>query len=93
MMYYLIICIKSCLHNPIFLKTSPFFFGGARETNAHLMRCPDEDRTRLLIKSVAELEKWIEIDGRTDPELISWIPKYILMQNNTQFTQLGYISK
>jgi hypothetical protein len=66
---------------------------GARETNAHLMRCPDEDRTRLLIKNVAELEKWMETDGRTDPELIYWILKYLLMQNDKQFTQLGYVSK
>jgi hypothetical protein len=35
---------------------------GARETHTHLMRCPDEDRTRLLIKNVAELEKWMETD-------------------------------
>ncbi len=57
------------------------------------MQCPDKDRTRLLIENVAELEKWMETDGRTDPELIYWIPKYILMQNNKQFTQLGYMSK
>jgi hypothetical protein len=55
---------------------------GTRETDAHLMRCPDEDRTCLLIDTVEELEKWIETDGRTDPELIYWIPKFILMQNN-----------
>ncbi len=68
---------------------------GARETNTHLMlmQCPDKDRTRLLIGNIAELEKWMEIDGQTDPELIYWIPKYILMQNDKQFTQLGYMSK
>jgi hypothetical protein len=43
---------------------------GARETDAHLMQCPNKDRTRLLIKNVAELEKLMETDGRTDPELI-----------------------
>jgi hypothetical protein len=64
-----------------------------RETNAHLMQCLDKDRTRLLIKNVAELEKWMETDGQTDPELIYWIPKYVLMQNDKQFTQLGYMSK
>jgi hypothetical protein len=66
---------------------------GARETNFHLMQCPDEDRTRLLIKNVAELEKWMETDGRADLKLIYWIPKYILMQKDKQFTQLGYMSK
>ncbi len=65
---------------------------GARETDAHLIRCPDKDRTRLPIKNVEELEKWMETDGRTDLELIYWIPKYILMQNNKPFFQLGYMS-
>ncbi len=65
---------------------------GARETDAHLMQCPDEDRIRLLIDTVEELEKWMETDGRTDPELIYWIPKFILMQNNKPFSQLGYMS-
>ncbi len=35
----------------------------------------------------------METDRQTDPELIYWIPKYILMQNDKQFTQLGYMSK
>jgi hypothetical protein len=65
----------------------------ARETNAHLMRCPDKDRTHLLIENIAKLEKWMETDGQTDPEHIYWIPQYILLQNNKQFTQLSYMSK
>jgi hypothetical protein len=36
---------------------------GARKINAHLMQCLDKDRTRLLIKNIAELEKWMETDG------------------------------
>jgi hypothetical protein len=35
----------------------------------------------------------METDGQIDPEPINWIPKYILVQNKMQFTQLGYISK
>jgi hypothetical protein len=35
----------------------------------------------------------METDGRTDPELIYWIPKYILMRNDKPFSQLGYMSK
>jgi hypothetical protein len=66
---------------------------GARETDFHLMRCPDKDRTRLLIDTVKELEKWMETDGKTDPELIYWIPKYLLMRNNKPFSQLGYMSE
>jgi hypothetical protein len=64
---------------------------GARETNTHLMRCPDEDRTRLLIKNVDELEKWMETDGRTNTELIYWIPKYFLMRNNKPFSHMGHM--
>jgi hypothetical protein len=62
---------------------------GAREIDAHILQCLDKDRTCLLIENIAELEKWMGTDGQTDPELIYWIPKYILMQNNKQFTQLG----
>ncbi len=65
---------------------------GAREIDAHLMRCSDEDRTHLLIDTVKELEKCMETNGRTDPKLIYWIPKLILMQNNKPFSQLGYMS-
>ncbi len=65
----------------------------ARETDAHLMQCSDKDRTRLLIENVEELEKWMEMDGRTDPELIYWILKYILLWNDKPFSQLGYMSQ
>jgi hypothetical protein len=64
----------------------------ARETNAHVMRCPNKDRTCLLIKNVDKLEKWVEMDGRTDPELIYWIPNYILMRNNKPFSHMGHMS-
>jgi hypothetical protein len=33
----------------------------------------------------------METDNKTDPELIYWIPKYILMRNNKQFSQLGHM--
>jgi hypothetical protein len=51
-----------------------------------------EDRTCFLIKNVDELEKWMETDGRTDPELIYWIPKYILMRNDKPFSHMGNMS-
>ena len=38
---------------------------GSRETDTHLMQCPDVDRTRLLIDNVEELEK-MDGDGRQD---------------------------
>jgi hypothetical protein len=34
----------------------------------------------------------MEVDGRTDPELAYWIPKYILMQGDKPFLTLGYMS-
>ncbi len=66
---------------------------GTRETDAHLMRCPDEDRTRLLVDTVEDLEKWMETDGKTDPEIIYWVPKYLLMCDNKSVSQLGYMSE
>jgi hypothetical protein len=65
---------------------------GRQETAAHLMLCPDNDRTRLLIENVDELSKWLDTDGRTDPELAYWIPKYILMQGDKPFSTMGYMS-
>jgi hypothetical protein len=56
------------------------------------MRYPDKDRTRLLIENADELEKWMETDGCTDPELIYWIPKYILMRNDKSFSHMGHMS-
>jgi hypothetical protein len=34
----------------------------------------------------------METGGRTDPELIYWIPKYILMRNNKPFSHMGHMS-
>ncbi len=53
-----------------------------QETAAHLLLCPSEDRTQLLIDNADELEKWLEKDGSTDQELAYWIPKYILMRGD-----------
>ncbi len=55
------------------------------------MRCPDKDRIHLLINNVDKLEKWMEMDNKTDPQLLYWIPKYILMRNDKQFSQLGHM--
>jgi hypothetical protein len=41
---------------------------GRWETAAHLLICPSEDRTQLLIDNADELEKWLEKDGSTDQE-------------------------
>jgi hypothetical protein len=65
---------------------------GRRETAAHLMLCPDDDRTQLLIENVDELSKWLDKDGKTDPDLTYWIPKYILMRGDKPFLKMGYMS-
>ncbi len=63
-----------------------------RETADHLLLCSNEDRTQLLIENTDELERWLERDGITDPELSYWIPKYILMLGNKPFAELGAMS-
>ncbi len=39
-----------------------------------------------------EQSKWMEKDNITDPEIEYWIPKYILMQGNKPFLEMGYMS-
>ncbi len=56
------------------------------------MLCPDNDRTRLLIENVDKLSKWLDTNGRTDPELAYWIPKYFLMQGDKPFLTMEYMS-
>ncbi len=53
---------------------------GRRETAMHLMLCFDEDRIRLLIESANKLKEWMAWDNKTNPEILYWIPKYILMR-------------
>jgi hypothetical protein len=58
-----------------------------QETDAHLMLCPDEDRT-----NVDKLSEWLNTNNRTDPELAYWIPMNILMRGNKPFLTIGYMS-
>ncbi len=55
------------------------------------MKCLDKDQTRLLIDNVDEFTKWLKTDGRTDPELVHCIPKYILMWDDVPFLLLGWM--
>ncbi len=55
------------------------------------MRCLDDGRTQLLIENTDNLTQWLEKDGKTDPELAYWIPKYILMRDKP-FSELGAMS-
>ena len=65
---------------------------GRRETAAHLMLCPDEDRMQLFLDNVDKLAEWMEKDDKTDPELAYWITKNILMRGDKQFLEMGRMS-
>ncbi len=65
---------------------------GWRETAAHLMLCPDNNRTPLLVENVDELTKWMLQENQTDPEILYWIPKYILMRGDKPFSMMGFMS-
>ena len=53
---------------------------GRVETAAHICMCPNEDRTKLFIKTTDDLEEWVVKDGKIDSELAFRIPKYIMMR-------------
>jgi hypothetical protein len=65
---------------------------GRRETAGHLMLCPDDSRRKLLGKNVNDLISWMSRDDRTDPEILYWIPKYILMRGNRPLLVMGFMS-
>ncbi len=65
---------------------------GCRDTAMHLMICPDEDHTKLLTETVDKLTKWMAQDNRTDPEILYWIPKFILMRGDKPFSEMGAMS-
>jgi hypothetical protein len=65
---------------------------GRRETTDHLLLCSNKDRTKLHFENTDELGKWLESDKIKDLELSYWIPKYILMQGNKPFAELGAMS-
>jgi hypothetical protein len=65
---------------------------GRRETAMHLMLCPDKDCTKLLTETVDEQTKWMAQDDRTDPEILYWIPKFILMRGDKRFSEMGAMS-
>ncbi len=56
------------------------------------MLCPDDDCTRLLVKNVDELTMWMSQDNRVDPEILYWIPKYILMRSDKPLSKMGLMS-
>jgi hypothetical protein len=65
---------------------------GRRDMAAHLMLCPNNKRTRLLVENVDELTTWMSQDNRRDPEILYWIPKYILMRGDKPLSMMGFMS-
>ena len=62
---------------------------GRVETAAHLCMCPNEDRTKLFIKTTDELEKWMVKNGKSDSELAFWIPTCIMMRGTRNLLDMG----
>jgi hypothetical protein len=58
----------------------------------HLMLCPDKDCTKLLTEMVDKLTKRMLQDDRTDPEILYWIPKFILMRGCIPLSEMGAMS-
>ena len=56
------------------------------------MLCPNDQPTRLLVENVDKLTSWMSHDNRTDPEILSWIPKYILMRGDKPLSTMGFMS-
>ena len=56
------------------------------------MLCPDEGRTNLLNENVADLTTWMANKEQTDPEILYWIPKYILMRGDKPLSEMGFMS-
>ena len=59
---------------------------------AHILLCPNEDKTRLLTNTTNDLSEWLSQDGLANLELAYWIPKYILMRGDKAFASLGTMS-
>ena len=51
--------------------------GGRNETTSHITRCPEEGRTVMFRKSVAEIVDWLE-QRKTDESLTKLIEQYLL---------------
>jgi hypothetical protein len=55
----------------------------------HLSRCPDPGRTPLFRESVIMLSRWLQEQNCTDPEVASWIEKYLLFQGTWSFNEIS----
>ena len=51
--------------------------GVRKETADHLNRCSNKEQRLMLIKCMNDIKEWMA-DNQTYPELIEWVPKYLL---------------
>ena len=58
-----------------------------RESAAHLMLCPDRDRTRLLHAMADELQSWLSAN-HGHRELVYWIPRYIKLRGTRRLGEM-----
>ena len=65
---------------------------GFRETAEHILTCPNEDSTRLLVETTEDLSTWLSQEHLTDLELAYYVPKYIMMRGNKPSASLGAMS-
>ncbi len=55
------------------------------------MLCPDDSQTKLLDETVGDLVSWMSRNDQTDPEILYWIPKYILMRDDKPLSEMGFM--
>ncbi len=56
-----------------------------RSTHLNLCLCPE--RTRQFKESVADLQRWLDMN-HTHPDIAFWVPRYLLGRNRIQFQAL-----
>ena len=64
----------------------------SRREMPKFMLCPDDSRTKLLGENVDDLTSWMSQDNQTDPEILYWVPKYILMRGDRPLSTMGFMS-
>ena len=58
-----------------------------RESSAHLMVCPDRDRTKLLHAMADELQTWLS-KHHGHRELVYWLPRYIKLRGTRRLSEM-----
>ena len=58
-----------------------------KENADHLNRCPNKDRWLMLNKCMKDIKE-LMVGNNTYPELIEWVPKYLLRQGRANFVDL-----